>query len=300
MTDTDTFRPMNLGLYVGQDRMKELIVTHMDACRETQEPFPHLLLLGPPGSGKTTIANIVADMLGLPFRTIAAPPKDRMAVALILTQLGDQGGVIFIDEIHEWSRGQQDGLLTLLEEGYIDLPWGRAEFPRVTVIAATTEREKVRKPLMQRFTLQPSFEPYTELQLARIACDMAASAGLELPWEACEAFGRAAGGVPRQVRMLIKHAKALAASRGDGTPSEVLAMAGVAADGLTEDHVDYLRRLDEMQGQAGLATLSTRMRLHQDSIRDLERLLLDRNMVALTKTGRMITSSGVRRLREAA
>lgn len=291
----------NLGSFVGQTKMKELIVTHIDAARATPGgSFPHLLLLGPPGAGKTTLAGIVADMVGLPLVAISTPPTNRMALANQLNTLGSEGGVLFIDELHEWPKSAQDALLTLLEGGFLDVGICQFNYPRLTVIAATTEREKIGKPLMQRFPLRPAFEPYDDLQLARIAADMAQARDLELSWNDALVFGLAAGGIPRQVRTFITHAVALAVSRGDGSVAEVLEMAGVFTDGLSVDHLDYLARLKEMGGEAGLATLSNRMRLHESEIRDLERLLLDRGLITLTRSGRMLNPAGYQRLNEAA
>lgn len=290
----------NLGTYVGQPKMKELIVTHLEATRATGAVFPHLLLIGPPGSGKTTLATIVADTLGRPFVGMSTPPVSRMTLAHTVSQLGDDGGVVFVDEIHEWGKAQ-DWLLTLLEPpGYIDLPWGRMDFPGLSVIAATTEREKVRKPLMQRFPLRPSFEPYTDAEMAFLAGFMAEMAGLKLAWEDSEALGRAAGGIPRQVRTLITHALALRDSGTEVAIETVLEMAEVEPDGLTHEHINYLRHLNDMNSEAGLSTLSARMRLHESEVRDLERLLLDRDLIALTKSGRALKPGGARRLRAAA
>lgn len=295
---SDTMRPAHLGAYVGQVAMKEMLVTHVEASLANGERLPHLLLLGPPGSGKTTIAHVAADMMGVPL-VVQAEPLDRKRLLYLLEGMEGQG-ILFLDEVHLW-KSKQEALLTLTdEEAYLDTPHGRFFYPDLTVIAATTERKEVGAALRQRFTLQPYFVDYTPEQLAHIASNMAAKIDLDVDWATCEALANASAGVPRQIRTLILHAQACTRVRGTWTVDEVLSMAGVAYDGLTYDHIDYLIRMKEMGGMdVGLDTMAERLRLSTSDVRGLERLLLDRQLVSLRKTGRALTKAGRERLAEA-
>lgn len=292
--ELDALRPRNFDEYIGQPVLKNRLVVAVQSALARNQPLGHVLLFGPPGTGKTSLAEVITQRLGQPMVVMTRPgtEKDLLAALYQLEQ-----GVLFIDEIHRWPRASQECLLTLLEDGYVDTKWGQEDFPNVTVIAATTEREKVIAPVRDRFPIRPEWEPYTDNEMALIVKGIAHRADMELPDDMAMAFGRAGGGVPRNARSLVLAARDLyCALNTVPTIEEVLAFCQIGADGLTKPHMDYLRYLADLGGQAGLTTMAARLRMHVAAVTDIERLLVDRRLIGYEPAGRTLTVGGRRRL----
>lgn len=291
-----TFRPTGLDEYVGQDAAKEMLWTYMCAARAEDRPMEHALFTGDPGSGKTALARLVAEALETPHRIIARP----LSPDELLQELYElQAGVLILDEIHMWTRNQKDTLLPLLDYGMLQTRYGSDEFEWLTVIALTTDPQKVPPALRSRLEIQPFFEAYTDDEMAEIVRSMASKAHLELSDDTCAALGRAAAGGPRQARALVKAARAIY-HRDDRTvpnAERILAFRQVADDGLTRLHTEYLRVLHALGGQAGLTMMAARLRLDPREVEICETLLWDREYLRPGPRGRMLTMAGRQRLR---
>jgi holliday junction DNA helicase RuvB len=293
MTTTDpALRPTSLDDYIGQADMKARLLVHMNAALASNRPMPHTFLAGPPGMGKTTLALLIAAYLGDPIVTITRPPTAR-EFEQILYQLN--AGIVFIDEIHRLPKALQENALPLLQDGIYESGRYRYRFPGVTVIGATTEPEKVIVPLRDRFPVAPAFRPYGDSELARIVAGQAERAGSSIAddEETCTVLGRAAAGVPRHATELVVAARDLELAHGVApTAEQVLAFCAIDPDGLGERHRMYLRCLAELGGRAGRDLLGARLGLHPSALTEVERLLLDRHLIGLEPTGRVLTGAG--------
>lgn len=296
MTTVDVdpaLRPAGWDEFIGQEPLKRVLATYIKAAVEHERVLEHILLTGPPGMGKTSLAQIIADQLGDELLVFSRPPT-RRDLHRKLTDF--RSGVVLIDEVHEWPKSMQEELLTVTEEQVLETPRGRVPLPMLTVILATTERERILRPLVTRMMVAPSFTPYTDAEMALIVDGMGAKAGLDLDWEVAAALGRAAGGVPRQARKMVLAARAIEQVHDrPATVAEILTFVEAEPDGLTGEHLAYLGYLVDLGGEAGVEVLANRMRLHPADVKELERLLLDRKLLTLGRSGRQLTVSGQRR-----
>lgn len=294
VTDDGTLRPLTFDDYVGQDSAKTRLQVHIAAALARGDRLDHVLLVGPPGSGKTTLAHIIAGAMHQPMTVVAHPLKEADLLE-VLYEMGS--GILFIDEIHRWGRlSAQQSLLTLLEEGYLSTRWGPEHFPDVTVIAATTMEEKLDPAVKSRFRIRPSVEDYTETDMALIVEGMAGRAGVVLDRETALVLGRAAAGVPRNARSFVLAARDLALAGVPTTAESILGFCDTAPDGLTLRHMSYLQRLRDLGNRAGLETMSARLRLHPEAVKEIEQLLFDRRYIGAESRGRVLTAQGRRRL----
>jgi Holliday junction DNA helicase RuvB len=291
----DELSPRTWDDYIGQDDMKTHLRVRVGSAVARDDLLPHVLLYGPPGAGKSTIARIIASELGRRVQEVKRPLEAPALLDRVYRLQG--GGVLFVDEIHLWGTSGQHQLMSLMEDQALDGPRGRVRFEKVTVVAATTERQRLGRPLVDRFMIRPRFEPYTLDQMAAIVDGMAARAAVTLSPDTATVLARAAAGVPRNARSLVLAARDLAFAGVDPTGAQVLAFTGVEPDGLTSDHLDYLEALaSQAKGTAGEPTLSTLLAIDRGQVRDLERLLTAGRYVDLTGSGRQITQAGRARL----
>ncbi len=297
MTD---FRPSGWREYHGQDRMKEQLDVAIQASLNRGTRMDHLFLYGPPGSGKTSLAAVVAKRLKKPFASVVMPLSDQAIKQLVI----QNNGVVLLDEIHRASKAQQENLLTLVEDGRLDLKSGFSiPNPDLMIIGATTERGKVIKPLYDRFPIKPTFEEYTDEQMGLIAFSMLKKSKLHDLYDMDFAvqLGLAAGGVPRNVRSMIIAVRDLIDSGTDRKPSieAVLDMANVTADGLTDFHVEYMLAMGKNSGEGlGEKALATQLQASEAMVRDAESLLFARGFILYTKSGRQLSPAGWQRAQE--
>lgn len=293
MAHAEGLRPADFNEFVGQEALRNMLHVRIEAAREDGRPLDHILLAAPPGFGKTSLASVIASAMNDAFTAIKMPVSVQ---ALERTLRDFEPGILFIDEAHSASKAVQESLLTVLEDGYYATKTGR-EFPLpwITVIAATTEPEKVIPPLYDRFPIRPTIDPYSDEEMSRILAGMADKIGLQLPDELAAGIAKAAAGTPRNARQLVFAARDLTLANAGTSPTiaEVLDFCQLDPDGLSVQHHSYLHTLDALGGNAGLSTLSALLRLHPTFVRNMERLLLERGLIELHATGRELSNLGV-------
>jgi Holliday junction DNA helicase RuvB len=291
-------RPATWDDYVGQARVKRRLQVAIGSALARDHRAEHILLTSGPGQGKTTLAQLIATEMGRPLVILTKPPKPE---TLRRACEAAEYGVLFVDEIHAWGRDVQEMLMELTESGTLDTDFGVESYPFITVVAATTDPDKLLKPLVDRFGCKLTLDPYTDEDMVHIARGMVARcwpAGIDpLDDSTCAVLATASASVPRDLRSLVMAGRDLALIGEIPSAEEILILCDTDPDGCTRAHLDILERLDRSpKGTAGLATLSTALRVPVDMIRRTERLLLDRDFVALTPSGRTITPEGRARL----
>ena len=305
-------RPRRLAEYVGQARVVESLGIFIRAAIERGEPLDHVLLYGPPGLGKTTLAHIIAWELGVAVRATSGPAVERAGdLAAILTNLGDRD-VLFIDEIHRLSRTVEEILYLAMEDFSLDIVIGkgpgarslRLDLPRFTLIGATTRPGQLTSPLRDRFGVVSRLEYYSSSELEQIIRRSALILDTGLAEEAAREIARRARGTPRVANRLLKRVRDFAQIRADGIISLPVANEGLElleVDGLGLDRVDHklLRSLADLfgGGPVGVETISAAIGEEVQTIEEVyEPYLMQLGFVKRTPRGRMLTGAAYRHL----
>ncbi len=303
-----TLRPRRLAEFVGQPRLKEHLDILLGAARQRGQAVDHLLFAGPPGTGKTSLAGIVAAEMEVALRVTSGPALERAGdLAAILTNL-DDGDVLFVDEIHRLPRTVEEVLYPAMEDFQLDIVIGkgpsarsiRLDLPRFTLVGATTRTGLITGPLRDRFGFVARLDYYEAADLEAILVRAARILGVPLePDGAREIAGRARG-TPRIANRLLKRVRDYAEMRGDGSVDGDTARAALAlfeVDELGLDKVDraLLHALCvTFAGQAvGLSTLAVAVGEEPDTVEEVyEPFLLKQGLLMRTPRGRVATAAG--------
>ncbi|NLT34647.1 MAG: Holliday junction branch migration DNA helicase RuvB [Gaiellales bacterium] len=303
-----SLRPRTLDAFVGQDVLREQLSIFIQAALSRGEPLDHVLLAGPPGLGKTTLAGIIANEMGVAIITTSGPALERKAdMAAILTNLGS-GDVLFIDEIHRLNRAIEEILYPAMEDFQIDIVIGqgpsartiRLDLPHFTLIGATTRSGLITTPLRDRFGLSHRLEHYSDEDLSRIIARSAGLLNVGMEFSAMMELARRSRGTPRIANRLLKRVRDYAQVRHEGYISEEVAREALALLQVDEEGLDrvdreililILRNFDG--GPVGLSTLATAISEEPDTIEDVyEPYLLQRGFLKRTPRGRVLTRLG--------
>lgn len=300
-----SLRPRRLEEYLGQSKVKENLGVLIEAARARDEALDHILLSGPPGLGKTTLANVIANELGVQIKTTSGPAIERAGdLAAILTNL-EERDVLFIDEIHRLNRAVEEVLYPAMEDFTIDIVIGkgpaarslRLDLPDFTLVGATTRTGLLTGPLRDRFGMAFRLDYYTPEELASIVKRSASILGVEIDTEGAAEIARRSRGTPRLANRLLKRVRDYAQVRHEGKIDE-----DIAAEALSFFEVDHvgLDRMDlailetlaeKFSGRpVGLNTLAAAVGEEADTLEDVyEPYLLQLGFLTRTPRGRQVT-----------
>ena len=302
-----TLRPRRLADFVGQERVKEQLGIALAAAKARGEALDHVLLVGPPGLGKTSLAYIVREELGVGIRSVAGPALERKDVAAILTSIEDRD-VVFVDEIHRMSRAAEEILYPALEDFRLDIVMGQGaaartltlDLPPFTLVGATTRTGLLTSPLRDRFGMTFRLDYYEAGQLAQIVRRSARILDVEIADDAADEISRRARGTPRIANRILRRVRDVAQVRHQGSitmpvAQEALELLEVDDAGLERIDRELLRTIVVKfdGGPVGLSTLAVSLGEEPDTIEDVyEPFLLQLGFIQRTPRGRTITKLG--------
>ncbi|WP_409270785.1 Holliday junction branch migration DNA helicase RuvB [Neobacillus sp. SCS-31] len=300
-----SLRPQRLSQYIGQDKVKANLEVFIRAARMRGETLDHVLLYGPPGLGKTTLAAIIANEMGVNLRTTSGPAIERPGdLAAILTAL-EPGDVLFIDEIHRLPRAIEEVLYPAMEDFCLDIVIGkgpearsiRLDLPPFTLVGATTKAGSISAPLRDRFGVLARLEYYREEQLKEIVERTAEILNTSISGPAASEIARRSRGTPRIANRLLRRVRDFAQVKGNGDidlPMAVEALELLQVDRLGLDHIDHKLLSGIIEkfrgGPVGLDTIAATIGEESDTIEDVyEPYLLQIGFLQRTPRGRVVT-----------
>ena len=301
-------RPRTINDYIGQTKVKENLSVYIEAAKKRGEPLDHVLLYGPPGLGKTTLAGIIANEMGVNFRVTSGPaiekPKD---LAALLTNL-NEGDVLFIDEIHRMNRSVEEVLYPAMEDNALDIIIGqgpsarsiRIDLPHFTLVGATTRAGQLSAPLRDRFGVVFRLELYSPEELCEIVRRSSGILNIEIEMQGALQIASRSRGTPRIANRLLKRARDFAQVLGNGVITDEkakIALDRLEIDPLGLDSIDRLLLTSMIKfyngGPVGLETIAAAIGEEAVTIEDVyEPYLMQIGFLSRTPRGRMVTPAG--------
>lgn len=304
--ETD-IRPRTLDEYIGQNKVKENLGVFIEAARERKEPLDHVLLYGPPGLGKTTLAHILANELGVDVKATSGPAMERSGdLAAILTDL-EERGVLFVDEIHRMNRTVEEVLYPAMEDFALDLIIGKGpgartvklDLPGFTLVGATTRMGMLSSPFRDRFGVVARLDFYSDEDLTIIVNRAAGILGIRVMPEAAVEIARRSRGTPRIANRLLRRARDFAQIEGEGTVTEDvsrLTLDRLGIDDMGFDEMDRKVLITVIEkfagGPVGIGTIAAAVGEERETIEDIyEPFLLQEGFLKRTPRGRVATQA---------
>ena len=305
-----SLRPQRLSQYIGQTKVKEVLKIFIESAKMRNQPLDHVLLSGPPGLGKTTLANIISNEMGVNIRVTSGPAIERPGdLAAILTNL-NENDVLFIDEIHRINKNVEEVLYPALEDFALDIIIGkgpsarsiRLDLPKFTLIGATTRSGMLASPLRDRFGVMCNLDFYDTKDLKEIVLRSAGIINIEINDQGAEEISRRSRGTPRIANRLLKRVRDYAIVKGNGaidtaTADSALRMFEIDEKGLDRLDRKILNTIIEFYkgGPVGLETIAASIGEEKGTIEDVyEPYLLQIGYLNRTPRGRVVTELGYR------
>ncbi len=308
----NSIRPKSFDTYIGQSALKETLKITIAAAKKREQPLDHLLFYGPPGLGKTTLAGVIAEQMGVNIRITSAPALERPRDIIGILMSLKAGEILFIDEIHRLNKVAEEILYPAMEDFFLDMTTGKSQtvktlrvpLPKFTLIGATTKAGELSGPLRDRFGIIHRLEFYTENELAQVITRTAGILNIKITDEGAHAIARRSRGTPRIANRLVKRVSDFALVKHDGKINENIA--NEALDTLKIDNYgldstdrNLLKLIIEKYdgGPVGVETIAAAIGEDVRTIEDVcEPYLLQAGLLQRTPRGRKVSPAAYRHL----